>query len=237
MMSLCTIYESCLKAIGDKRNDDVRWYLHDRPSEISRNSFYDAAIFAIWVSGMRRRSADEFLKRAYKCGLPHRYRSFARMSNRKWYRFQRVVHGTQIPARAKLKWNAVRTIAEQLQSFRSEDAFRNAWFGGKTTSASIDETDILRIAQLGLPFIRSANAHFIARNIGGDAIKCDRWLSAFMKWYEIDIGELAASLKMNGIKPGMFDLVIWAYCERYVRQVKNFRQRFLRNNKSEPPNG
>lgn len=28
----------------------------------------------------------------------------------------------------------------------------------------------------GYPFIREANANYIVRNMGGEAIKCDRWI-------------------------------------------------------------
>lgn len=79
-----------------------------------------------------------------------------------------------------------------------------------------------------LPFIARANSHFIVRNMGGEAIKCDRWLKEFMDYFKISENQLLKSLEKYDIPAGLFDLVIWAYCEMFVKKTKEFAKHFER---------
>jgi hypothetical protein len=51
-------------AIGGIENEDVHWFLYERPKIIRRDKFFDQYLWAVWVSGLKRKSAEGFL---YKC--------------------------------------------------------------------------------------------------------------------------------------------------------------------------
>lgn len=70
------------------------------------------------------------------------------------------------------------------------------------------------------------NAHFIIRNIGGETIKCDRWIETFLRYYKVSLGELENKLQKLRIPLGLFDVVRWAYCEKFVVAVSKFRTHF-----------
>ena len=64
MKNFRLIFNKCLEAIGGKKNDDIKWYLYDRDKIISRDTFFGNVVWAVWVSGMRRKSTETFLKNA-----------------------------------------------------------------------------------------------------------------------------------------------------------------------------
>ena len=52
-MDLKKIFDKCFKDIGGEKNEDVNWYLHKRPKNISRNAFFREAVWTVWTSGFR----------------------------------------------------------------------------------------------------------------------------------------------------------------------------------------
>jgi hypothetical protein len=129
---------------------------------------------------------------------------------------------------ARRKWHAIRTIAQWLDRFATDQAFRAYVFHGKARSADLNETDVQALVAQKLPFIRQANAQLIVRNMGGEVIKCDRWMQAFLAYAGYSLEELSDRLRQSFIPPGLFDLVIWAYCERRVGIVSRFHSHFKR---------
>jgi len=108
----------------------------------------------------------------------------------------------------------------------NEKAFRGEYFQGKEESNKLNADDAEFLINLGLPFIKKANASFIIRNMGGEAIKCDRWIEAFLSHYRISLESLMNYLEELGIETGFFDIVIWAYCNEYIKILKDFKQHF-----------
>ena len=135
-------------------------------------------------------------------------------------------HGRPIPGRARKKWEAIHHIAKRVSSFPREKEFRAAIFGGEIQTASLGETEVKNLLGIHLPFIGEANAQFIVRNMGGEAIKCDRWIQEFLKYYQLSLEEFKSRLKNLGIPLGLFDMVLWAYCEEFIKKTKNFDNHF-----------
>jgi hypothetical protein len=221
-MKIKSIYNKCFKAIDGSKNEDVIWYSSKRPKTISRSSFFEAAVFAIWVSGLRRKSADSFLKRAEENGFEWDFQQIAEQTPKQWEKFKTSLHGESIPKRAGMKWDAIQYIAKEVNKCKDDTQFRNEWFDGKSRSSGLNNQNVKSLKKRKLPFIGPANSHFIIRNMGGEAIKCDRWLEAFMNYFEISESHLLKSLKKANIPAGLFDLVIWAYCEKFIQKTKQF---------------
>lgn len=224
--SLKEIFDYCFVAIGAEGNKDVYRYLHERPNLITRQSFFERVVWAIWVSGMRRTSTRTFLDRAEEAEFPFEFDIASSWSEKRQFHFMANLHGYPIPPRAEQKWMAIFKIAKRINHFLSEDSFRAEFFGGKSRSAELDKTDISRLGLLHLPFIRDANAHYIVRGLGGEAIKCDRWIKSFLNWYPITLNNLESEVQNLAIPLGLFDLVIWCYCEEFVGRVSSFENYF-----------
>jgi hypothetical protein len=62
--------------------------------------------------------------------------------------------------------------------------------------------------------------------MGGQAIKCDRWIDAFLTFYKLSQADLEAILRRFKISLTLFDAAIWGYCEKYVKKVSRLRQHF-----------
>lgn len=224
-MDIKSIFEKCFSEIGGKNNKDIRWYFK-RPKRVTRDSFFEQAVWAIWVSGLRRTSAESFLKSAEKRGFTYDHRTMACLTKADLRKFMENLHGRPIPSRARKKWEAIYQIAKWLSAFPKEKEFREAIFGGKIQTASLDETDVNNLLRIHLPFIGEANAQFIIRNMGGETIKCDRWIKAFLNYSGFSIEELKKRLKRVNIPLGLFDVVLWAYCESQVKKTKEFPKHF-----------
>lgn len=222
------IFNKCFKAIGGSNNEDVLWYTTKRPKTITRASFFESAVFAIWVSGLKRKSADSFLKRAEGSGFDWDYSTIARKTSKQWNDFKISLHGENIPKRADMKWDAIQYIAKELDKYADDIQFREQWFERKSRSSGLDSEDVKKIQNKKMPFIGKANAHFIIRNMGGEAIKCDRWLEAFMNYFKISESQLLKHLEKSDIPAGLFDLVIWAYCEMYIKKTSELGNHFKR---------
>ena len=221
-----SIYKKCFKAIGGSHNEDVLWYTSNRPKTITRTSFFESAVFAIWVSGLKRKSANSFWKRAKENGFDEDYSTIAGETSTQWKNFKTSLHGKNIPKRADMKWDAIQYIAKELDKYADDIQFREQWFDGKSRSTDLDNENAKKIQNKKLPFIGKANAHFIIRNMGGEAIKCDRWLESFMNYFKISESQLLKHLKKSNIPAGLFDLVIWAYCEMYIKKISEFKNHF-----------
>jgi hypothetical protein len=223
-MKLRMLYDRCYKEIGGKKNKDIRWYLHKRPKTITRDSFFEAAITAIWVSGLKRTSVDSFLSKA--SDFVWDFRKVVRKTTKEWQAFKKAMHGRSVPAVANRKWEAVRAVAKQLSKYKNDKQFQLELFDGKVRSSRLDNRDVEKLRQQKLPYIGPANSHFVIRNMGGEAIKCDRWLAVFMKHYRTSEAQLLKRLKRLSIPSGLFDLVIWAYCEMFVKKTRGFSMHF-----------
>ena len=226
-MDLRRVFTSCLSAIGGETNTDVHWYRHKRPVYITRQGFFEAAVWAISVSGLKRRTADQFLQRAERGGFDWDYKSVASWDTHALRGFTRRLHPHVGPkSKAYQKWKAVHSIAQWLASYKTLRKFRDDVFRSKKRGADLNNTDARALVARKLAWIGPANAQFIIRNLGGESIKCDRWIKAFLDYTGLSLPRMTARLRQLSIPLGLFDIVLWAYCEEFVGKVRRFDAHF-----------
>lgn len=222
------IFSYCSAAIRGEENPDVRHVLRERPIEITRAAFFPEAVWAIMVSGIGRRSAAPHAERATLCGFPWDYRLVASWTDDAWSLFLAQLYPYEVSGRGRMKWAAIRWIADLLNSFADEESFRREFFNGKFRSAELNGEDVRRLASKGLPWIQRRNAQLIVKNMGGEAIKCDRWIGELLAYLGITLMELERALVEAGISLSLFDVTIWAYCEAFIRKFADLAPHFDR---------
>ncbi len=220
------IFQFCFAAIGGSENEDVKYILEGRQKQVTRDNFFGEAVWAILVSGISRKSAAAVSARMEECGFEWDFRQVVRWTPDEWAEFFGRLYPDGLKPRSKMKWKAIRTIAEILAAFPDEVTFQAEFFGGKTKGAELNKQDIYRLAARGLSFIRYTNAQYIIRNMGGDSIKCDRWVSELLRHFRVSGAELERELVSLGISLSLFDVVLWAYCEMFVKRVASFDGHF-----------
>ncbi len=225
-MNLQKIYEKCFAKVGGKSNKDVSWYLNDRPKKILRQPFFEEAVYAIWVSGKSRNVAVKFLKKAKAKGFRQKYSVIGSWNKGELRQFVEKLHGKPVPKGAYKRWESIYNIAKQINRYSSEDEFRASYFGGKVSSSDLNKEDVQNLVKREYYFIGDTNAKFILRNIGGEFIKPDRWIEELLGYCKMSEDELESKVKDLDIPLGLFDVVIWLYCEKYVKETKYFKAHF-----------
>ena len=220
---IATILSICFSAIGGNSNSDVRDYFGSRKQKITRASFFENVVWAVWVSGMGRKATSTFLRES---GINYDFTTFAAWDRSKLDAFIRKVHYLGVAPRAEKKWLAIYNIALWLAKFSTEEDFRQAVFNGKADGEQLDKTDVQRILHLKLPFIGWANSHYLVKNMGGQAIKCDRWMNKLLVWGGLDQTGLESRLEKHEIALSLFDTVFWSYCEMFIGKTGDFRKHF-----------
>jgi len=220
---IATIFNACFSAIGGNNNPDVRSYFGRGKQKITRAAFFKHVVWAVWVSGMGRKATRTFLTES---GISYDFVAYASMSRSQLVEFMSKVHYLGVTYWAEKKWLAIYSIAQWLAKFATEDGFRRDVFGGKTDGEQLDKTDVQRILRLNLPFIRWANSHYLVKNLGGQAIKCDRWVDELLDWGRLSQTELESRLEKHKIPLSLFDTVFWAYCEMFIGRTSDFRDHF-----------
>lgn len=214
--NLCNIFENCLCDIGGRDNEDLQVYVKGRNKTISRTEYFQQIVWAVWVTGMSRKAAQTFMDNNKDVFTSINYANFGSFSNLHLNEFMEKIHGAPVRNKAQQKWKAIHFIANWLSGFNGEEDFRNKVFQGKTKGSELDKTDINKLINLRHPFIGSANSHYLIKNLGGEAIKEDRWIASFLEWGGLSIDELESRLNSLIIPLGFFDNVMWSYCEKKV---------------------
>lgn len=223
---LALIFDTCFNEIGGRANKDVKVYLDKRSMIISRNHFFEQALWSIWVSGMSRKAAEGFMRKVEPIIANYNYQSFGALDSHNLDSFMAKLHEEPIRPRARKKWEALHYIAKWLSSFSSENDFRDKIFKGKSKGPELDKTDVRKLKNLRLPFIGEANSNYLIKNLGGQAIKPERWVEAFLNWGKISISHLESQLKALQIPLSLFDTAFWSYCEMYIGRVESFDSHF-----------
>lgn len=220
------IFRTCLHEIGGAENSDVRCYVERLSLVISRDDFFQAVIWAVWVSGMSRKAASGFRRNNEEKFRNIDFMKFAALDTLQLEAFIEGLHRKPVPQRAKQKWQAIHYIAKWLKKFSSDESFRYEVFQGKCKGSDLDETDALRLKNLRFPFIRATNASYLVKTLGGKAVKDDRWVKALLEWGKIGLDELEAKLQAFRIPLGFFDTVFWCYCEMFIHRTELFQEHF-----------
>ena len=144
------IFRTCLHEIGGTENSDVHRYIERLSLVISRDNFFQAVIWAVWVSGMSRKAAAGFRRNNEEQFRNIDFMKFAALDTLQLEAFIEGLHRKPIPQRAKQKWQAIHYIATWLKKFSSDESFRDEVFQGKCKGSDLDETDaLMRIVRHG----------------------------------------------------------------------------------------
>lgn len=229
------LFSRLYEEIGGESNPDIRTY-RERPSIITRNAFFRESVWAIWVAGKSRVSADSFLGRAFQKGFIYDFQVIASWSESQQTQFIESLHGwttekgrprsRPVPRGAKGRWGSIFFIAKELAKYPTDKAFQEKFFEGKTEGALLDISDIRRLVSLNIPYLKEVTAQFLVKNMGAEAIKADRWVNEFLHYYDLSKYELEQLLINARIPLGCFDTVLWCYCEMFVHEVMAFQQHF-----------
>lgn len=221
--------------IGGDDNPDIRTY-RERSRSINRDVFFREVVWAIWGAGKSRIANESFLNRAIQQGFVYDFRAIASWNNKQQDQFLNDLHGwttvsgrphtRQVPQGAINRWNTIFYIAKLLVECSTEQTFSNRLFGGKIESVSLDVSDVHRLVALKLPYLKEVTAQFLIKNIGGESIKEDRWINEFLDYYGLSKNELEQLLVKANIAFGLFDTVLWCYCEEFIPSIKALKQYF-----------
>ena len=223
-MDIKTIYMTCFEEIGADGSKAVQTYYAERNAPITRQQFFEKAKWAILVSGVTRKGAETTHKKADEgCSFPEKWESLAQWDDT---RFRWFINCMSSGSRGIQKWSAIRLITRWCNELGSDEALQRAVFDGKTIGDELNDEDVVRLRSRKLSFIGPANSQFIVRMMGGEIIKEDRWVKAFLAWQGQSLDELNRELDAAGIRRGLFDTVLWQYCETHIRQTPNLPDHF-----------
>lgn len=220
------VFQHCFEQIGGDTNEDVKFILDSRGKLVTRANMFPEAAWAILVSGISRKGAATHWDRASEAGFTWDYAKTARWTQADWDEFFAKLYPDGVSERGGKKWGAIRFLAESLDEFPDESAFQTTLFGGKKKACALNRDDIGNLYAMGLPYIGYANSQYIVRNMGGESIKCDRWIMALLRHFRMTEVQLTRALTRLEISLSLFDVVIWAYCERFIKEVAAFGKHF-----------
>lgn len=209
--------------------------------ELTRDTFFNEACWAILVSGVSRNVASKIWNNAKQLKFPlgsGEWEILAEWSIDEFNGWCKILAQSLKKPRPDLvgifreKWRAIWDLAMWLAEFEDDQEFQDQVFGGKSQGEQLDDEDIKRLAQIKkeqnrLFGIGHANRFFILRNLGGDFLKPDVWVLQFCAWLGgVSVSDLADSLRDEGIHCGTFDAYLWTYCESMIRESRHLNAHF-----------
>ncbi len=211
MRTLLAWLRHCEKALG-RGHEDLKWYDEGRPTVVTRDVFLKEYAWALLVWNRSRKSArtwDDktgFLDALSVRRLRHS-RQPASAFARRFGANPRNHFGRRLAA--------VFTLGRAVGAL-TEGEFRTAYFLGSREGKALGQQHAAHLRTLGLYGVGPANAAFIVRNMGGELMKCDRWILAVMKATGVDAGDFERAAHRLGWGLGRVDAVVWSYCEQEV---------------------
>lgn len=219
--SIHDVSQFLLHEVGGADDDHVNGYLDSRHNAVYRQMLFEKTGWAAWVGGWCAKQANTFLGRACGYGFSSSFSVLAQWSDSQLDAFMKLMHGKVIPPRAEKKWKAVHKIAKWLvDSFQNECDFRQQVFGGALLGKQLDKRDVSALINRKLPFVGWISSHYVIRMLGGEQIEDDTWIQEFRPWAGLTFAELENQLRSRGIPLGFFDVVVWEYCDKSVKEVE-----------------
>ena len=227
-----------MEAAAAKSGDQERLESVIKSKKLSRKTFFEKASWAILVTGVNEKGARRWKKKAASTGFPKDWGTLAKWRRKDFNRWCKKMAPelkkpqADLTGKFRLKWWSIWDLARYLDHFASEVDFRGRLFDGKTQGRDLRKRHVKRLRKIKqesgrLSMIGHANRYFILRNMGGDFLKPDVWVKEFARWYgNVDVAELASMLRKQGIHRGQFDVYLWSYCARQVKQSSRLSDRF-----------
>ena len=227
-----------MEAVAAKSGDQKRLESVIKSKKLSRKTFFEKASWAILVTGVKEQGAKRWRGKAASTGFPKDWETLAKWRKKDFNRWCKKMAPelknpqADLAGKFRQKWWSIWDLARYLDHFASEDDFRDRLFDGETQGCNLRKRHVKRLRKIKqesdrLSMIGHANRYFILRNMGGDFLKPDVWVKEFARWYgNVDVAELASMLRKQGIHRGRFDVYLWFYCARQVKQSSRLSGRF-----------
>lgn len=218
MKTLVRLLKHCEARLGPEYRDVLARYDKKRPARVSASTLFKAYAWALLVSGISRDSALTWTERTGFWDV------FTLQACKKYpvhYLLRRV--GVSPGNRMGKKLAAVHALGRDVCGLTSRSVAER-FFGGVTKNAQLGEQHVAALD--ALPFIGKPSARFIIRNMGGELIKDDRWISAIMRYFCSTVADLSRAGTALGWGIGRVDLVLWCYCEQEIKLTRNLQGHF-----------
>ena len=164
--------------------------------KLTRDSFFEAAYWAILVANMNVVTAQSWVDKAQACGFPRDWRELGDWNDDdgkfdgwcKKMAKELVNPKEDLDGVFRSRWWGIWDIGWRLAQFESDAAFAEHYFGGKKHGRDLTDEDIHRLARIkrtegALYRIGKVSIYFILRNLGGNFLKPDTWINAFADWF------------------------------------------------------
>ena len=222
--------------------EDAKAWIEDVASskKLTRTAFFDAAYWAILVANMNVATVRTWVDKASACGFPFDWRELGKWNDDDgqfdaWCK--RMAKQLENPKddledTFRDRWWAIWDAGWRLAQFESGAAFRKHYFNGKKHGRELTNEDVQRLLEIkrtdgALHRIGEVSVPFILRNLGGNFLKPDTWITAFADWYGYaDVSELASALSSADIHCGKFDSYCWEYCSSHLRRAADLPEHF-----------
>lgn len=187
-------------------------YIPRAPRIITRNTFFVAAVEAIWMSGLSWKSARSFLLNCSFAFPIYDYKKWHRLNDEDVRRLAQELHGAT-QKKAVSKWLAVRDLARVLKSFKTDKNFRSQVFDDKISGKELTLEDAKKLTAMRWPYIGKVGAVYIIRRLGADIFICSRRIQKFLEEFELTCEDLEELLRKARISATMFDAINFLYYE------------------------
>ena len=207
--------------------------------ELTRDEFFGAAYWAILVANMKEATAQQWVNKASACGFPFSWQELGNWNDddgkfdgwcKKMAR-QLVVPKDDLDGVFRNRWWAIWDIGWRLAQFESDAAFQKHYFDGKQNGTELTDEDVHRLRRIkadgALYQIGDVSIYFILRNLGGNFLKPDTWITAFANWFgSYNVSQLALALQADDIHCGTFDAYCYVYCSSHLGRASDLPEHF-----------
>lgn len=209
---LVKLLRSCEEVLGTDHRDLV-WYDTERPQRLTRKAFFETYAWAMLVWNRKRTAAEGFIRKRKFWEI---FTLSETASTSAKVLVKRV--GVDSANRFGRRLLEIAVLGRQLGGMTLQE-FRDHYFLGARRGHQLGRKHANHLLDLGIYGVGPANAAFIIRNLGGELIKCDRWILALMAELGVDLADLAGAASQLGWGLGRVDAVLWSYCEQEVGAV------------------
>jgi hypothetical protein len=217
LSSVTALLRHCERTLG-RDHRDLNWYDHERPAVTTRSNFFREYSWALLVWNRRRKSAESW---ARKVGFWKKFNLTAlkRTACATAPRLVRVNPANCLGRRLV----AMARLAADLRQI-NDDCFRKRYLLGCRRGKDLGARHAFHLQQIGLYGMGPANSAFIVRNLGGELLKCDRWILALMRLTRMKRKDFEVAAEHLGWGLGRVDTVLWSYCEQEVKATSRLRR-------------
>lgn len=209
MSSLTDLLQHAERVLGPTHRD-LRWYDTQRKKRVTKQSFFEQYAWSLLVWNRSRASAESFARN-------RRFWQVITLASTVAQRPSTLLRQLGVDPHNSFgrRILAIVQLGRRLGAM-SEASFRRVFFDNEGASARLSHRHATHLRSLRLYGVGPANAAFIVRNMGGELLKCDRWILALLDETRLSAGHFQQAAQALGWGLGRVDAVLWSYCEQEV---------------------